>query len=45
MFDVDSERYAHLQGLNEEEIELVMLIADVAILEAKEIFHAEEEQK
>lgn len=41
-YDIESARYAHLQGLTQEEVDLVMLIADLAIREAKEKFYAEE---
>ena len=41
-YDIESDRYTHLRGLTEEEVDLVMLIADIAIREAKEKFYAEE---
>lgn len=41
-YDIESARYAHLRGLTEEEVDLVMLIADMAIKKAKEKFYAEE---
>lgn len=42
-YDVASQRYAHLAGLTEEEIELVMIIADVAISRAKQEFEKSNE--
>lgn len=41
-YDVSSPRYAHLKGLTQNEISLVMTIADTAISQAKKEFEQNE---
>lgn len=41
-YDVSSPRYAHLKGLTQNEISLVMAIADTAISQAKKEFEQNE---